>query len=233
MFVKSLHLTITLVLAGAVAILSAVLIRSDPRSPVPETDTNTVAPTVPSPRIERMSEFEGAMNKLGYQAWGFRWYGGTVDATIRFGMGDKNPTIYDGKSKLDGIRRLAATFNEPAAKLNPSTGSVLVVLGPLPEDKRTIDVPCRVLIELSLPSGESETTEYKGMVDYASPHSDGDSGVFVAGRWIEHEESKGIRSWSSDPESAYRLLELRWLPDSDPPQTQNKAVNPSGGSGGN
>lgn len=227
---KSLHLTITIVLAVAVTVLSAILIRRDSPSSIPETEINIIDPTALTPRIERMSEFEGSMSKLGYQAWGYRWYGGTVVATIRTGLGNKNPTIYDGKSKLDGIRDLERALNKPTTNLNSSTGSILVVLGPLPEDKRTTDVPCRVLIELSLPSGVEETVEYNYLVDYASPQSADDSGVSVTSLWIEAEEPNDFRSWSDDPKSVYRLLELRWLPDSDPLKTPNKSVNPSGGS---
>ena len=50
---------------------------------IANTETETIAQTAPLLRIERMPEFEGAMNKLGYQARGYRWYGGIVDGTIR------------------------------------------------------------------------------------------------------------------------------------------------------
>ena len=229
---KSLHLTTTMVLTVAVAILSAVLIRRGSHRSAPNTETETIAQTAPLRRIERMPEFEGAMNKLGYQAWGYRWFGGIVDGTIRIGPGDKNPITYDGKSKLAETRDFANALNEPAAALSSVTGSVLVVVGPI-KDKRTSDVACRILVELSLPSGQKATTEYNLIVDYAAPQYDGDSGVSVASRWIENEEGNGFHTWTTDGESVYRLLELRWLPDSDPPKTQNQAVNPSDGSGEN
>ena len=224
---KSLHLATTIVLAVAVAILSAVLILRNSESSA--TKTEAIGQTGLSRRIERLPEFEGAMKKLGYQTWGYRWYGGMIDATIRVGSGDKPSIAYDGKSKLSGLHEFATGLNQPAAALNSVTGFVLVVMGPIPDDKRTTNVPCRILIESSLPSGQKETTVYNELVDFAAPQSDDDSGVSVASKWLETEERNGFRELSTDPESGYRLLELRWLPENDPLETQKQAVNPSGG----
>jgi len=110
---KSLHLTTTIVLAVAVAILIAVSIRRDSGGTAPE----TIAQTASMRRIERMPEFEEAMKKLGYQAWGYTWHGGMIDVVIRVSPGDKPPITYDGKLKSSQLRDLAAILSPTWLKL--------------------------------------------------------------------------------------------------------------------
>ncbi len=200
----------TIVLAVTVAILGAFTLRKDFDGSAPQ----PVIQTAPIRRIERMPEFEAAMKQLGYQAWGYRWQGGVIDGVVQVSASDKSPITYDGKSKLSALRSLAATLNKPPLTLDSIAGSVLVVLGPIPEDKRTNNVPCRVLIEMRSPSGQGETTNYNTLVDYAGPQSDDDLGVIVASKWIEKEED-GFRTLATDHDSSYRLLDLRWISEID------------------
>ncbi len=200
----------TIVLAVTVAILGAFTLRKDFDGSAPQ----PVIQTAPIRRIERMPEFEAAMKELGYQAWGYRWQGGVIDGVVQVSASDKSPITYDGKSSLSQLRSLAANDNKPPLTLDSMAGSVLILLGPIPEDKRTNNVPCRVFIEMRSPSGQGLSTSYNTLVDYAGPNSDSGLRVIVDSKWIEKEE-KYVRISTTDPDSSYRLLDLRWISEID------------------
>jgi len=90
------------------------------------------------------------------------------------------------------------------------SGMVVVLVGPLKQGERPPTVQCRVVIygEAGSTSGSREPAE-SPQVAFAGVGTDGNLSVEAFGRWREHPGG----SVSSDSDSKYRLLQLRWLTD--------------------
>ena len=83
-------------------------------------------------------------------------------------------------------------------------------VGPIPNDFRTSDVPYRVKIQATLPSGKGVSRDFTTLVEFAGPGPEEESLLRVFGRWKEKELERSVLA--TEAESVYSLVELKWLP---------------------
>lgn len=211
-----LYPTLVWILAITVIILSGMMIHNRPGGPASEPGDQAGQVR----RIERMSEFEAAMEKLGYKARGYRWHGGMIDGIIRVGSGDPSLKPLDGQVMLTDLRNFSDALNETSVALSSVTGTLLVVVGPIPENDQSTDVPCRFYIQAESPSGQAVSRDFRNLVQFALFDSDQEMTARVFGKWEDPAPVTNVRV--TDAESAYNLIELQWLSEDDPVQVPTK-----------
>lgn len=192
-------------LAIAVGILSCLLLRRE-RVAVVEPPP---AATVPAgPRLERVSDTEDILKKLGYAAWVYRWHGGMLDGELRRDA-EAKPQVVGGKPLWTDVRNFGMAINKTPPALTDVRGTLVVMAGPIKMGQRPATIPCRVFIHAEIP-GTVGSRDFTEQVAFAQVAAESEMAIEVLGRFIENGSG-----FSANPASKYKLLELKWLSDAE------------------
>ena len=216
---KHLHTMVTTVLAIGVVVLAILLYRQnnlDPKSsPTSKNEELDKKLKNPEPQVERITEAEEVLEKMGYAAWVYRWKGGMLNAQVH-SQWDVGP-FFDGKVVWSDLKSMMKGANQTPtnSEWQSSQGMFAAVVGPIP-NKKTMSSPLPCFFYFKVKTGKREMSRWgRQNVAWWGTQKDRwyqrsrqhQMNVRIIGKAITNKDGTKL----PDHDGEYSLIKLQWL----------------------